>query len=229
MRADPPFTEHRPAVAGRPVRVWDLPTRLFHWILAALVLFSIVTVKLGGLWIDWHMRSGYAILALVLFRVLWGFAGSHYARFASFVRGPAGVLGYLRGRMAHGAGHNPLGALAVIALLVVLGVQATTGLFTSDGSFTEGPLTKLASGSTVDLLSTVHRYGEWAIYAMVGLHIVAVIYYSVFRFQPIVTAMITGDRADLHASAADDTGALRLRALVFGLLCALLVTYLVTV
>jgi cytochrome b len=138
------------------------------------------------------------------------------------------VLGFLRGRVAHAAGHNPLGALSVIALLLVLGVQATTGLFSSDGSFTEGPLAKLASGATVDLLSTVHRYGEWAIYGMVGLHIVAVIYYSVFRFQPIVTAMIIGDRPDVQASAAEDSSALRLRALVFALLCALLVTYLVT-
>jgi cytochrome b len=228
MRADAPISDQRSPVTNSPVRVWDLPTRLFHWTLAALVLFSIVTVKLGGLWIDWHMRSGYAILALVLFRILWGFAGSHYARFASFVRGPAGVLGYLRGRIAHAAGHNPLGALSVLALLVVLGVQAGTGLFTSDGSFTEGPLAKLASGTTVDLLSTVHRYGEWVIYGMVGLHLAAVIYYSVFRFQPIVTAMITGDRADVQANAAEDSSALRLRALVFALLCALLVTYLVT-
>lgn len=216
------------APPGKPVRVWDLPTRLFHWALAALVLFSIVTVKLGGLWIDWHMRSGYAILTLVLFRILWGFAGSRYARFASFVRGPGAVLGYLRGRVAHAAGHSPLGALSVVVLLVVLGVQASTGLFASDGSFTEGPLAKLASGATVDLLSTVHRYGEWVIYGLVALHIVAVIYYSVFRFQPIVTAMVTGDRADLQARAAEDSSALRLRALVFALLCALLVTYLVT-
>ncbi|MCA3218162.1 MAG: cytochrome b/b6 domain-containing protein [Burkholderiales bacterium] len=228
MRAEPRFAEHRPAVAGGLVRVWDLPTRLFHWSLAALVLFSIVTVKLGGLWIDWHMRSGYAILALVLFRVLWGFAGSHYARFASFVRGPVGMLGYLRGRVAHVAGHNPLGALSVVALLAVLGVQASTGLFTSDGSFTEGPLAKLVSGQTVDWLSTVHRYGEWVIYGLVGLHIAAVIFYSVFRFQPLVKAMLTGDRADVQARSAEDGGAVRLRALVLALLSALLITYLVT-
>lgn len=228
MRTDPPITDHRQPIAGSPVRVWDLPTRLFHWTLAALVLLSIVTVKLGGLWIDWHMRSGYAILTLVLFRILWGFAGSHYARFASFVRGPTAVLGYLRGRVVHTAGHNPLGALSVLALLAVLGVQASTGLFTSDGSFTEGPLAKLAGGQTVELLSTVHRYGEWTIYGLVGLHIVAVIYYSVFRFQPLVTAMFTGNRADVQAPAAEDSSPLRLRALLVLALCGFLVTYVVT-
>jgi len=118
-----PRGEHATAGAG-PVRIWDLPTRLFHWLLAALVLCSVVTAKLGGLWIDWHMRAGYAILALVLFRVLWGFAGSRYARFANFVRGPRAVLDYLRGRGAQGAGHSPLGALSVLALLAALLVQA---------------------------------------------------------------------------------------------------------
>ncbi len=235
MRTDSPITAPRSQITAPqspitapPTRIWDLPTRLFHWSVAALVLCSVVTVKLGGSWLDWHMRSGYAILTLVLFRILWGFAGSRYALFANFVRGPSTVLGYLRGRVAHAGGHNPLGALSVVALLGLLLVQAGTGLFSNDGNFTEGPLAKLVDSDTVDLLSTVHRYGEWAIYCLVGLHVVAIIYYSVFRLQQLVTAMFTGDRVDVNAASAEDSRAERLRALVVLTLCIALVTYVVT-
>jgi len=209
-------------------RIWDLPTRLFHWALATLVLFSVVTAKVGGLWMDWHMRSGYAILALVLFRILWGFAGSHYARFGSFVRSPAVVLAYLRGQVRHVAGHSPLGALSVIALLGALLLQAATGLFTSDDSFTEGPLTRLASGTVVDRLSTIHRYGEWAIFALVGLHVAAIAYYSSVRGAVLVGPMITGKHPSTTIDAAEDSASLRLRALMFAVIAAGLVSYLVT-
>jgi cytochrome b len=210
------------------VRIWDLPTRLFHWTLAALILFSLVSVKLGSAWLEWHMRAGYAILALLLFRILWGFAGSRYALFATFVRGPSIVIGYLRGRVRHAGGHNPLGGLSVLAMLAVLLVQASTGLFSNDGNFTEGPLAKLLDAETVDLVSSIHRYGEWVVYGLVGLHVVAVVYYTAFRFEPLVAAMVNGDRRDLAAPPAQDDGATRLRALVLAALCALLVTYIVT-
>jgi cytochrome b len=218
----------KPVGAARGTRIWDLPTRLVHWTLAALVVFSIITAKVGGLWMDWHMRSGYAILALVLFRVLWGFAGSHYARFASFVRAPAVVLAYLRGRIVHVAGHSPLGALSVIALLGVLLLQAAAGLFTNDGSFTEGPLARLASGATVDRLSTIHRYGEWVVFAMVGLHIAAIVYYSSVRGAVLVGPMITGEHSDTAIAAAEDGTIVRVRALVLAAIAAALVAYVVT-
>jgi cytochrome b len=156
--------------------------------------FSVVTVKLGGFWIDWHMRSGYAVLTLVLFRLLWGFAGSRYALFSQFVRGPGDVLRYLTGRLSHGAGHNPLGALSVLALLALLLAQATGGLFVNDGSFTEGPLAKLTTSAISDRISTLHRLAEWPLYVLVGVHVCAVIYYSVFKFQPLLGAMVHGDR-----------------------------------
>jgi cytochrome b len=209
-------------------RIWDLPTRLFHWALATLVVFSVVTAKVGGLWMDWHMRSGYAILALVLFRILWGFAGSHYARFGSFVRSPAVVLAYLRGHVRNVAGHSPLGALSVIALLGTLLLQAATGLFTSDDSFTEGPLTRLASGTVVDRVSTIHRYGEWAIFALVGLHVAAIAYYSSVRGAVLVGPMITGKHPSTTVDAAEDSASLRLRALMFAAIATGLVGYLVT-
>ncbi|MGB3427775.1 MAG: cytochrome b/b6 domain-containing protein, partial [Burkholderiaceae bacterium] len=142
------------ASAEAGTRIWDLPTRLFHWTLVVLIAFSVVTVKLGGLWMDWHMRSGYAILTLVLFRILWGFAGSHYARFSTFVHRPATILDYLRGSLSHGAGHNPLGGLSVLAILAMLLLQASTGLFSNDGNFTEGPLARLVSSAAGERLST---------------------------------------------------------------------------
>lgn len=200
---------------------------MFHWAVVALVAFSAVTAKLGGLWLDWHMRSGYAILALVVFRVLWGFAGSRYARFSQFIRAPADVLRYLRGGATQVAGHSPLGAWSVIALLAVLLVQASTGLFTNDGSFTEGPLARLATASTVERLSTIHRWGEWALYAIVGLHIAAIAYYTYFRRQTLVGPMITGNRTGADVPPADDSCLLRLRALVLGALSASLVAYIV--
>ena len=211
-----------------PVRVWDLPTRLFHWALVALVVFSVVTVKLGGFWMDWHMRSGYAILALVLFRVMWGFAGSRYALFASFVRRPAEIIGYLRGQVEHGAGHSPLAAVSVLALLGLLLVQAGTGLFSNDGNFTEGPLARLVSGAAGERLSTVHRLGEWAIYALVGLHVAAIAYYTAFRNVALVRPMITGDRFDVEAPPADDGLAMRLRALALAVVAGAVVGLVVT-
>lgn len=209
-------------------RIWDLPTRLFHWALATLVVFSVVTAKVGGLWMDWHMRSGYAILALVLFRILWGFGGSHYARFSAFVRPPRVVLDYLRGRAEHGAGHSPAGALSVVALLAVLLLQGSTGLFSNDGSFIEGPLARLASGSVVDRVSTLHRYGEWAILGLTGLHIAAITYYSLLRRAALVGPMITGDHPSIVAPPADDGAVMRLRALLLATLSAALVGYIVT-
>ena len=212
-----------------PVRVWDLPTRLFHWALVALVVFSVVTVKLGGFWMDWHMRSGYAILALVLFRILWGFAGSRYALFSSFVRRPSEVIGYLRGQVEHGAGHSPLAAVSVLVLLAVLLAQASTGLFSNDGNFTEGPLARLVSGTTGERLSTVHRFGEWTLYALVGLHVAAIAYYTTFRKVALVRPMITGDRFDIDGPSADDGLALRLRALALAVVAGVLVALVVTV
>ena len=213
--------------AGR-VRIWDLPTRLFHWSLVVLVAFSVVTAQVGGLWLDWHMRSGYAILTLVLFRLLWGVAGSRYARLAHFVRGPHVVLEYLRGRYPEvTAGHNPLGALSIVAILLLLLLQAATGLFANDGNFTEGPLARLVSSATSEALSTVHRWGESAIYVLLGLHVGAVLFYLVVRRENLIGPMISGDRRGIDAPPADDDPALWLRASVLLAIAAGLTAYLV--
>ena len=208
-----------------PARIWDLPTRLFHWSLAFCVAGSVISIKTSS--IDWHMRFGYAVLTLVLFRVLWGFAGSRYARFAHFVRGPGDVLRYLTGRLPHDAGHNPLGALSVLALLALLLAQAMGGLFANDGNFTEGPLAKLISSALSNQISTLHRQAEWPLYVLVGLHVCAVIFYTVFKFQPLLGAMVHGDRA-LPVTPAQDDLAMRLRALIVFALSAALVWWVVT-
>src|SRR5438067_2364360 len=122
-----------PGIRARMARVWDLPVRLFHWVLVALVVFSFTTGKLGGNWLRWHMYSGYLILTLVLFRIAWGVIGSDTARFAGFIRGPSHVVRYARsllgGPPQFHAGHNPLGGLMVVLMLALLLLQASTGLF----------------------------------------------------------------------------------------------------
>lgn len=144
----------------RQIRIWDLPTRLFHWSLATSVIGAIVTVKLGGLWMDWHLRFGVAALALVTFRLIWGLIGPRYARFSQFVVNPTKTLQYLKNdshRMPRQAGHSPLAAWSVIALLCLIAYQAVTGLFANDDIMVQGPLAAYVSSdwSATDRKSVV--------------------------------------------------------------------------
>lgn len=214
------------AAAPHRIRVWDLPTRLFHWTLAVLVVGSFATVKAGAM--IWHERLGYAALALVAFRVVWGFVGGRYARFASFVRGPARVLAYLRGAAPSSPGHNPLGALSVLALLAAVGFQAASGLFTNDDIAFEGPLARFVSGATSSLLTTLHRLNETTILALVALHVAAILYYRFVKKQDLIRPMLGGDaRLDASFPASRDDAALRGRALVVAAACAAAVWWLV--
>jgi len=185
------------------VRVWDLPTRLFHWALVLLVAASVVTGKLdsvlGPSTLEWHKRSGLAILALLAFRVAWGFAGGTHARFAGFLRGPRALVAYARalaaGNAPETAGHNPLGGLSVVAMLSALAAQAATGLFLvqEDYGF-QGPLARHVSGATSDRLNAIHEANFWVIAALVALHLAAVVFYAVAKRQDLVGAMIGGDK-----------------------------------
>ncbi|WP_108507938.1 cytochrome b/b6 domain-containing protein [Polynucleobacter acidiphobus] len=177
-----------------PVRIWDLPTRLFHWALAICIVLGIVFVKIGGNAIQWHAYCGYTALALILFRVIWGFVGSQHARFANFVPSPARLIAFLRGQADGGLGHNPLGALSVIALLTVVLIQALTGLFADDDIFFQGPLAKYVSNDTVALLTSIHRFNQYLIFALVGLHIAAILYYYFIKRENLVGPMVTGDK-----------------------------------
>jgi cytochrome b len=188
------------------ILVWDLPLRLFHWLLVMLVVVSVVSAKIGGNAMQVHMLSGYTILTLVLFRILWGFAGSTHARFASFVRGPAAVIAYLRGLTGHEAGqhlgHNPAGAWSVILMLAALLLQAATGLFANDDISTEGPLAKLVSKALSDRITGVHHLNVKLLFALIALHLSAVAFYLIHKRENLVKPMLTGFK-DADNSAGD--------------------------
>lgn len=178
------------------VKVWDLPTRLFHWILVLLIVVLGVSGELGKL--DIHMLAGPAVLALVLFRLLWGVVGSDTARFSHFVRGPRAVAAYVaaaRQGTVRSIGHNPLGAFSVLALLALVAVQATTGLFTSDDILSEGPLAHLVSAKTVSLLSGLHRIGFKVLLAFIAVHLAAVAFYRLVKKDDLIQAMISGEKS----------------------------------
>ncbi len=189
------------------VRVWDLPTRLFHWLLAVCVAGALVTQYLGGTAMAWHFKFGYGALALVIFRLIWGLIGSRYARFSSFVRSPRSIAAYLRhgtGSGPHQLGHNPLGALSVLAMLVLVLLQAGTGLFSNDEISAEGPLAKLLDESVSGRISEFHAHiSGTAIYVLIGLHIAAIAYYRLRKKLNLVKPMISGDQL------VDDPGAAR--------------------
>ena len=213
-------------------RIWDLPTRLFHWLLAALVIFSFTTGKLGGDWLTWHFRSGYAIASLLLFRLLWGFAGPRYARFASFLPSPSRPWRVVRSTESRavpvGAGHSQIGTLSVYALLIVLALQVSTGVFTNDGSFTEGPWVKFISEALSNRLSTVHYYNHFLVAGLTGVHVAAIAYYLLARREDLLTPMLTGDKLGIDAPAAEDGMSIRVRAAVLAALAGGVVFYLVT-
>lgn len=214
--------------AGHAVRVWDLPTRLFHWSLALCVIGLVVTGKVGGDAMAWHFRLGYAVLALLLFRIVWGFAGGRWSRFASFVRGPGTLLRYLRGQTHRGefldVGHNPLGALSVLGLLGILALQLACGLIADDEIANVGPLNRFVSSELALSATSWHRgVGQYLILAMVALHIGAIIFYRVRKRQDLIRPMIHGDKqlaADVPPSR--DDGRTRLAALVVIAACAAL-------
>jgi cytochrome b len=209
------------------VRVWDLPTRLFHWLLAICVVGLVVTGKLEAT--EWHARIGCAVLALLLFRLVWGFIGGHWSRFRSFVYAPGRVVAYLGGRAHpdHVVGHTPLGAGSVFAMLLVLLAQAATGLFTDDEAGFTGPLNRFVSTARGLALTSYHRHlGQWLVLALVGLHIAAIVFYEHRKRQALVRPMVTGDKEVAHAApSARDDATSRTVAAVVALLCAGLVTW----
>ncbi len=170
--------------------VWDVPIRLVHWVLAGLIAFSWWTAETGRL--DLHIWSGCGILTLLLFRMLWGFFGSSTARFSSFVRGPAALHDYFAGRW-RGMGHNPLGAVSVIALFAAVAIQVGLGLFAQDDDgIYAGPLYGFVSSDTSDTISGLHEAWFNVILGLVALHVAAIIFYRVVRGKKLTRTMITG-------------------------------------
>lgn len=185
-----------PRVRAREVSVpiWDLPVRLFHWAIVLLVGFSWLSAEME--WMDWHLRSGYAALTLLLFRWIWGLVGSQTARFAGFLAGPRAVLHHLarlrRREPDREIGHNAVGGWMVLVLLVLLSVQAGTGLFANDDVMTQGPCADAVGKDTSDWLTHIHRLNFTLIEVAVALHVLAVLGYAVVKRQNLVWPMLTG-------------------------------------
>ncbi len=180
-------------MATKPVKVWDWPVRMTHWSFVLLVPAMYITAE-NSLW-GWHTRLGHVLLGLLIFRVIWGFAGTDTARFANFVKGPAGLIGYFRGNYdhKHEIGHNPLGALAVLALLGVIAVQVGMGLFAGDPyDGATGPLNPLVGVMTADWLTDTHEWFVYVVFGMIGLHLAAIGFYSAARMQNLIGPMVTG-------------------------------------
>jgi cytochrome b len=185
--------------AARPVRVWDLPTRAFHWLLATTVIGSVITGQIGGNALVWHMRLGLFALALLAFRVIWGFVGGYWSRFASFVYPPSSVAAYLRGDTGPGGrfdvGHSPLGALSVFALLLLLIVQVATGLVADDEIATTGPLYRFVASATSLRATGWHKaVGQYLIVTLVLLHVAAVLFYLFKKQRNLIGPMWHGDK-----------------------------------
>lgn len=185
--------------------VWDLPTRLFHWLLVAAVAGAVVTGLQGGAMMDWHGRFGLSIVGLLAFRLVWGFFGSTYARFAQFLPTPRKLATYSKGQW-RGEGHNPLGALSVIGILGLLLVQVATGLISNDDIAFSGPLTDLVTASVSNRMTGVHHLLANVIFVVVGLHIGAVAFYTLFKRQSLVRPMFTGWKEDAQGESARGGG-----------------------
>ena len=216
----------------RAVRVWDLPTRIFHWLLAACVIASVMSAKIGGNAMAWHFRFGYIIFTLLAFRLVWGLVGGRWSRFSSFVYAPAATLRYLRGASRddehHEVGHSPLGALSVFGLLAVLAAQVGTGLFADDEISNTGPLIKFVSRATSSSLTGWHKsFGQWLVIGLALLHVTAVLVY-LRRKKNLVRPMWTGDKLlPAAVPAVLDHRRSRALALVVAAACAALVTWIV--
>jgi cytochrome b len=214
----------------RTVRVWDLPTRVFHWLLAACVLGLLVTGHVGGALMAWHARLGYAVLALLLFRVLWGFVGGYWSRFAAFVAGPARIIAYLRGAdCPDRLGHNPLGAVSVLAMIALLLVQVGTGLVGDDEIAFTGPLNALVTRSQGLAATWYHKQvGQRAILALVAVHTAAVLFHLWRRGENLIGPMLHGDKCiGAPARASRDDARSRATAAALLLACAAVVGWLV--
>lgn len=214
--------------------MWDAALRLFHWALVALIAFSVWSGKTGGFQLmENHKLSGYAILALVLFRLAWGVVGGRYARFSDFVASPARAVAYarefLKGRAPRFPGHNPLGAWSALAMLASVAVQATTGLFAADDILTEGPLHDTVPSDVGDWLTWLHYWNSNLLLVLIGIHVVAVLLYEA-KGDRLIAAMIHGRKRLPADERADDVPpangrlwlALVLAALAAGAVAALI-------
>lgn len=215
------------------VRIWDLPTRIFHISLLLLIAGMYVTGDEGEDLMRFHFLLGYAILTLVLFRVVWGFVGGYWSRFTHFVPTPAFLLAYVRTlrRQGHSRspGHNPLGALSVLAFLLVILLQVLTGFCSDNEIASAGPWTTLISGQWVGWATRYHtEIGQALLLFLIGLHVASVLFYKFFKQDDLITPMIKGDKTlPLDTAPSKDTAVTRCVALIVLCVCSYLVYRLV--
>lgn len=194
-RNNPP---RNPSAADRPVLIWDLPLRAFHWLLVLTLAGCWITQELGGALMDWHLRLGYLALGLVLFRIAWGVVGTRHARFSSFLAGPRRVAAYLRrwlaGDLPPLAGHNPPGGWSAILMLTSVAIQAVSGLFNSDDIFTSGPWRPAVSSTFADSMSKLHDVNFYVLLGLVAIHVSAIAAYRLRFGVGLVLPMITGSK-----------------------------------
>ncbi|MCC6867921.1 MAG: cytochrome b/b6 domain-containing protein [Burkholderiales bacterium] len=214
------------------VPVWDWPVRVVHWAMVICLVGLVITGLRKGDAMAWHMRLGEALLALVLFRILWGFVGSRNARFAAFLRGPRAGIRYLRSRLKppheiH-VTHNPVGGWMVIALLVAMLVQATLGLYANDDVFWDGPLAKTIAKKTSDALSSLHSRLAWVVVGLAVAHILAVFVYLVAFRENLIRPMVVGKkRLPAGVGAAEAARASSVKAIALLATCAAVVWWIV--
>jgi cytochrome b len=209
----------QPATTLVSAPVWDGFVRVFHWSLVLLFTLSVATGKVGGEWMVWHMRSGYAILALVTFRLIWGFVGGEYARYLSFLTGPIRAIKFAKGLLGktsqHVIGHNPVGGWMVIVLLLLLATQAVLGLFSNDEIATTGPLARYVSDATSITLMGRHRTIGNVLLVLVGVHIAAVLFHVLVKKEGLIRAMFSGKK-ELPPLLASEANAARKASMPIG-------------
>ena len=214
------------------VRIWDLPTRLFHWALAACVVGLVITGNVGGNAMTWHFRLGYTLLALLLFRMAWGFCGGHWSRWAQLPLQPARVWAYLQGQddPQHRAGHNPLGSWSVLAMLFFFCLQVATGLVSDDEIANVGPLSSWVSGAVVSWATSWHKgWGKLILIMLVTIHLLALAWYRWQKQTSLVPAMWHGNKVlPKSTRASRDNLVSRALALLLLTLAALAVATLVS-
>ena len=190
-----PLSRFRRAQTGSVTRIWDLPTRSFHWLIAAFTCLSLYTGFSQSSDMELHVASGEIVFALLLFRLGWGVFGATYARFAQFAASPRAAWNYLRNfsQSPEWPGHNPAASWAIFGLLLALALQLSTGLFSTDDVLTEGPLHHLVSDATSSVLSGIHKRNAFIVLALVAIHLLGVMVHVIARRERLVRAMITGD------------------------------------
>jgi cytochrome b len=207
--------------------IWDLPLRVFHWLLVVTVVGCWATYELGIEYFTWHRWLGYVALVLVAFRVLWGFAGPRHARFAGFIRGPRAWWQHARTLTSrseeHYPGHSPLGGVMILLLLVLVAALGITGLFANDEIMNNGPLYGYVSDAASDSLSRLHRQLMDYLWVAIGLHVAAILGYLLVKRQDLLTPMFTGRKRARWLTPADEVRSSRiLLALALAALAALL-------